>query len=84
MKKLSWLDAPDIRGVDRQQSDRRTAAVNEFDLVGNSTLVDMDNRADIATTELLMVRFAIENDERMFDYHLTPARGPSGQPASHV
>jgi len=68
MQKFSWLHAPDIRGIYRQQSDRRTAAVNEFDLVSNSTLVDMDNRADITTAEFLAVRFAIQQDERMFAY----------------
>jgi hypothetical protein len=69
MEQFSRLDPSDIAGVNGNQCDRRTAAIDKLDLVCDAALVNVDNGANIAATEFFVFGFSIEYDEGVFSDH---------------
>lgn len=69
MQKLAGLNRSDGVGIHGNQCYRCPATIDEFDLVSTATLIDVDNRADISSTQFFVWGVAIKNHQRMFSNH---------------
>jgi hypothetical protein len=63
-KKFTCLNGSYTIGIHGNQRHGRTAAVNEFNLICNPALVDVDNGPYITAIQFLMGRLTIEDYER--------------------
>ena len=71
MKQFPWLDPSDIGGVNGNKCNRRTAPIDEFNLVCGAALVNVNHGADITAIQFLVFGLSIEYDEGVFCYHLS-------------
>jgi hypothetical protein len=69
VKQFSRLDPSDIRGVNSNECDRRTATIDEFNFVCDAAPVNVNNGADITAIQFLVFGFSIEYDEGVFCNH---------------
>lgn len=59
MKQFARGNSSNILSIDGNQRSRRTASVDELNLVGDTALVHMNCSPDITAMQLLMIRLAI-------------------------
>ena len=71
MKQFPRLDPSDIGGVNRDKRNRRTAPIDEFNLVCGAALANVNHGADIAAIQFLVIGLSIEYDEGVLCYHLS-------------
>lgn len=69
MKYFTRHDGSDVFGIDRDKSDRLTAAINEFHFVSGAVLVDVHDGANVTTIEFFVLYVTIENDQRVLGDH---------------
>lgn len=60
---------PNIVRPNGDQGNGVSAAINKFDLVAATFLVDVHDRTDIAAVQSLVCRVAIQYDKGMFSNH---------------
>lgn len=71
MEQFAGFNWPNIVRTNRDQRDRPSPTVNEFDLVAATTLVNMHDGPDISAVEFFMRRIAVQYDEGIFGHHLS-------------
>jgi hypothetical protein len=71
VKQLAFPQRSNVGRIERQERHGGPVAIDEFDLVGFTLAVNMNDGADVARGQPCVRHLAFENHERMFPEHLS-------------